>query len=206
MVKQKPPIQKPIDVKPIIKTEWFERPAVHAALLAIIAALLYAVTFQNEWALDDVISITMNSFTQKGFAGIPDLLSKDSFVGFVGNASDLTGGRWRPLALVSFATEIELLGWNKTGIDNNLSLAHFMHFNNVMLYAAIAFLIYQLLYKHIIKEKWSSFFITLLFVIHPIHSEVVANIKNAANPYISRRIASRNSDFCAVKRASTIAN
>ena len=178
MAKQKPPIQKSIDVKPIIKTEWLERPAVHAALLAIIAVLLYAVTFQNEWALDDVISITMNSFTQKGFAGIPDLLSKDSFVGFVGNASDLTGGRWRPLALVSFATEIELLGWNKTGIDNNLSLAHFMHFNNVMLYAAIAFLIYQLLYKHIIKEKWSSFFITLLFVIHPIHSEVVANIKS----------------------------
>jgi len=80
MAKQKPPIQKPIDVKPIIKTEWFERPAVHAALLAIIAALLYAVTFQNEWALDEVISITMNSFTQKGFAVFQTFFQKTALL------------------------------------------------------------------------------------------------------------------------------
>ncbi len=178
MAKQKLPNSKPLDIKPLIKAEWYEQPNVQAMVLAMLAMLLYAVTFQNEWALDDVISITMNSFTQKGFAGIPDLLSKDSFYGFIGNASDLSGGRWRPLALISFATEIEILGWKKTGIDNNLSLAHFMHFNNVLLYAAIAFLLYQLLYKHITKKIWPSFIIALVFVVHPIHSEVVANIKS----------------------------
>lgn len=178
MVKQKLPNLKPIEVKPLIKTEWYEQPNVQAIVLAIVAIVLYAVTFQNEWALDDVISITMNSFTQKGFAGIPDLLSKDSFYGFIGNASDLSGGRWRPLALISFATEIEIFDWKKTGVDKNLSLAHFMHFNNVLLYAAIAFLLYQLLYKHITKKIWPSFIITLLFVVHPIHTEVVANIKS----------------------------
>ncbi len=178
MAKQKIPAQKPPDIKPLINTVWYEQPNMQALLLSVLAILLYAVTFQNEWALDDVISITMNSFTQKGFAGIPDLLSKDSFYGFVGNASDLTGGRWRPLALVSFATEIQLFGWKKISPADNLTLAHVMHFDNVLLYSAIAFLLYKLLFNHITKNIWSAFIITLLFVVHPIHSEVVANIKS----------------------------
>ena len=132
------------------KQAWFERPNVLALLLAAIAALLYAVTYRNEWALDDIISITMNSFTQKGFAGIPDLLSKDSFYGFVGSASELTGGRWRPLALLSFATEIEIFGWKNGGAEANLQLAHYMHFTNIMLYAAIGFLMFKVIARFMI--------------------------------------------------------
>ncbi|HAP00808.1 MAG TPA: hypothetical protein DCQ93_02675 [Bacteroidetes bacterium] len=160
------------------KQAWFERPNVLALLLAAIAALLYAVTYRNEWALDDIISITMNSFTQKGFAGIPDLLSKDSFYGFVGSASELTGGRWRPLALLSFATEIEIFGWKNGGAEANLQLAHYMHFTNIMLYAAIGFLMFKVIARFMIRNIWSAFAITLLFIVHPIHTEVVANIKS----------------------------
>ncbi len=178
MAKLKRPKEKPIELKPQNKKEWYEQPNLLAIILAVIAGVLYVVTLQNEWALDDVISITRNSFTQKGFAGISDLLSKDSFVGFIGSASDLPGGRWRPLALISFATEIEIVGWKKTANANNFGLAHIMHFNNVILYAAISYLLFQLLYRHITKKVWPSVIISLLFIVHPIHSEVVANIKS----------------------------
>ena len=41
-----------------------------------LAVLLYANTIKHGYALDDVISITMNSFTKKGFAGFKDILTK----------------------------------------------------------------------------------------------------------------------------------
>ena len=178
MSKKKIPQHKPAEVKPLIKKNWYEQPNVMALALSAIAILLYAVTFHHEWALDDVMSITMNSFTQKGWAGISDLFTRDSFYGFIGNESDLSGGRWRPLALLSFATEIEFFGWKKGGPDANLELAHIMHINNVLLYGTIAFTLFHLLNKHITKNLWSAGIITLLFVVHPIHSEVVANIKS----------------------------
>lgn len=80
MVKQKLPNLKPIEVKPLIKTEWYEQPNVQAIVLAIVAIVLYAVTFQNEWALDDVISITMNSFTQKDLPEYPTCYRKIVFM------------------------------------------------------------------------------------------------------------------------------
>ncbi len=134
-----------------------------------IAACTYLNTVSHGYALDDVISITMNSFTKKGFAGFKDILTKDSFVGFIGNASELSGGRWRPLALITFATEWQLFGQNP-----NIS-----HAVNVLLYAICCLMLFRLLNTFLLKNNiWIAAAASILFAVHPIHTEVVANIKS----------------------------
>jgi len=78
-------------------------------VIAILSFLLYVNTLNHQFAFDDAIVITGNSLTQKGTAGIPDLVTKDFFVGIYGEQGmELTGGRYRPLSLVMFAIEMQL--------------------------------------------------------------------------------------------------
>jgi len=71
--------------------------------------LLYANSLFNRYALDDSLMIVDNKFTQKGFKGIGDILTNDSFVGFFGKQKKLVaGGRYRPLSHITFAVEKEL--------------------------------------------------------------------------------------------------
>lgn len=140
----------------------------------IFTFLLYGNSLTNDYALDDTIVIVENSFTKKGFDGIKDILTHDTFTGFFGKDKKLVaGGRYRPLSLVTFAVEYQIFGKNP----------HISHFINVLLYAIIAVLIYVILSELLIKyknDKWYlsiPFITTLLFIAHPIHTEVVANIK-----------------------------
>jgi len=111
----------------------------------------------------------MNAFTKDGFKGIPGLLTKDSFYGFIGSASELSGGRWRPLALLTFATEIQLFGNNHPFIS---------HLINLLLFVLTGIIVFRLLNRYIFRAALPAFTAALLFVIHPIHTEVVANIKS----------------------------
>ncbi|MFT5130685.1 MAG: tetratricopeptide (TPR) repeat protein [Rhodothermales bacterium] len=138
-----------------------------AALIAALAVLLYGNTFGHNYALDDQIVITGNSYTLSGIAGIGSLLSTDSFTGFVGDSSaTVAGGRYRPLSLVSFAIEQAIFGGNP----------YISHIINVLLFALSSVLIYYLL-LHLRTPQRAAFVCALLFVVHPIHTEVVANIK-----------------------------
>ncbi len=98
------------------------------ALVALSLILyIYSVTF--EYALDDMLYITANQFTKKGFGGIWDLLTQESLVGFWGMKKDLlAGGRYRPLTLIGYAIEQGLWG----------SSPQISHFINVILYAVLA--------------------------------------------------------------------
>jgi tetratricopeptide (TPR) repeat protein len=110
----------------------------------------------------------------KALAGIRDIVTKDSFAGLLGERTDLVaGGRYRPLSIVTFAIEYQLLGLCP-------ALSHFI---NVLLYALTGLLLFRVL-SFCSNEKQNRqwflrlpFAASLLFVLHPIHSEVVANIK-----------------------------
>jgi hypothetical protein len=52
--------------------------------LAILGFVLYANTLAHDFTLDDAIVIADNEFTQKGFAELGDIFSKDTFYGFFG--------------------------------------------------------------------------------------------------------------------------
>lgn len=134
-----------------------------------VAALVYVNTLTHDYALDDVISVTMNQFTKKGLEGIPDILTKDSFYGFIGNSSELPGGRWRPLALLTFAIEWEFFGQNP----------EVSHFINVMLYALCCLMLFRFLCSFLGADKfWIAVTASIVFAVHPVHTEVVANIKS----------------------------
>ncbi|MFA4852868.1 MAG: tetratricopeptide repeat protein [Bacteroidales bacterium] len=135
--------------------------------------LLYANSLFNQYALDDRLMITENQFTKKGFNGIGDILSTDSFVGFFGKQKNLVaGGRYRPLSHITFAIEYALFGFNP----------FIGHLINILLYAFSCLLVYKVL-KMLFsspKKHWYltiPFIATMLFIAHPIHTEVVANIK-----------------------------
>ena len=145
-----------------------------ALLLFVFAVLLYANTLSFQYALDDKLVITGNSFTRRGFGGIKDILYHDSFVGFYGEGKNsLPGGRYRPLAQVWFAVEYGLFGLNP----------FVGHLTNVLLYGWLGVLLFFTLRRLLMPpdagERCLSvpFLATALFLAHPIHSEVVANIK-----------------------------
>lgn len=141
-------------------------------LLALLGAVLYFNTLGHDYAFDDFIVITGNEFTQKGFAGIYDLMTRDFFEGIYGEQGmNLTGGRYRPLSLVMFAIEYQFFGDNPAA----------GHWINVILYAVTGGMLFHVMRNWLNKIEGGTvmaFIATLLFVVHPIHTEVVANIKS----------------------------
>lgn len=143
-------------------------------IFILFAFILYGQTLSYDYALDDSIVIKKNEFTKKGVAGIPDILTNDTFVGFFGKKKNLVaGGRYRPLSLVTFAIEVELFGL-RPGIS---------HFINILLYALTVILIFNILtrlFRDYQTKFWYfsiPFLTSLIYLAHPIHTEVVANIK-----------------------------
>lgn len=136
---------------------------------------LYSNTLLNQYALDDRLMITENTFTKEGIKGIPDILTNDSFVGFFGKQKNLVaGGRYRPLSHITFAIEYQIFGLNPW----------IGHLFNILLYALACLLVFKvlkMLFERIYKSnKWYltvPFMATLIFAAHPLHTEVVANIK-----------------------------
>lgn len=146
-------------------------------LLFIFAFLLYANTLTHGFVQDDAIVITNNMFTTQGVEGIEGILSKDTFFGFFKQAGKdqlVSGGRYRPLTLVLFAVLHEITGENPFPF----------HLLTILLFAATCVLLYQTLLSLLRGWKTNSgnatlvaWVATLLFAAHPIHTEVVANIK-----------------------------
>jgi tetratricopeptide (TPR) repeat protein len=148
---------------------------IQAAIILLFGFLLYANTITHDYAVDDMIVVQKNKLTQKGFEGIADIMTTDAFYGFFGeDYKFVAGGRYRPLSIVTLAIEVELFGSNQP---------HISHFINAFLYSITCVLIFLLL-LHLFRQYPSSalqltvpFIATLLYTAHPIHTEVVANIK-----------------------------
>ncbi len=143
-------------------------------ILIILPFLLYANTLRNNYALDDSIVITENIYVQKGVGGLKDIFSNDTFTGFFKKKKDLVqGGRYRPLSLATFAIEKSIWG-------NTPSLSHLI---NAMLYSLLCLLLFNTIQKILLYLDKSelalplAFLSTLIFIVHPIHTEVIANIK-----------------------------
>lgn len=132
-------------------------------ILVAISFILYANTISHGYALDDSGAITQNRFVQEGFHGIPQLLKVDFW-----HFSNVHLGYYRPLALITFAIEHHFFQGNP----------HVSHFVNILIFALSGFMLFIVLSKVFSNFKpIFSFSIALLFIAHPIHTEIVANIK-----------------------------
>jgi len=152
------------------------------AIILVLSFVSYSNTIMYDYVLDDKAVITNNQFTKKGLAGIKEVMTGDIFMGIAAkNNNYVAGGRYRPLSLVMFAVE-----WHF--FPNN---PHVNHFINILLYALTCFFIYlvlvRLLSRHpafkpenVQNNKWLytvPFVTAVLFLVHPLHTEAVANIK-----------------------------
>ncbi len=143
-------------------------------IIALVAFFLYAPSLRYGYVLDDLMMYTNNQYVQEGIGGIGKILSTESFAGFFGEQKNLlVGGRYRPLSLVTFALEKGLFG-------QNAALSHFI---NLVLYALLGWLTYRTLRRIFPPQSSGSWLFSLaglsalLYILHPIHSEAVANVK-----------------------------
>ena len=160
-------VNLPIEKRPIA---WWP-----PVVLGIVGFLLYMNTFGHGYALDDIAAISQNLFVKSGLKGIPDLLRTEFW-----HFSNISLGYYRPLSLITFAVEQEYFKDNP-GISHQI---------NTYLYALTGFVIGILLQKWLASPKSANIdsskrltetlfalLVGLIFIAHPVHTEIVANIK-----------------------------
>jgi len=133
-------------------------------LLAAVAMLVYANTVNHQYVLDDWGLIPENKITRKGTEGLGEIFKTSYRTGM--DIPDYS--LYRPLSKATFAIEWEIA-------PNNPQLGHI---NNILMYGLCCYLLFLVLVR-LFNGKWIVPFITaLLFAVHPIHTEVLANIKS----------------------------
>jgi len=201
-------------------------------LIMLFSGVLYVNTLGHKFALDDDIVICKNEYVLRGMAGISDIFSKDLFQSFynqMNTTAQLSGGRYRPLSVATFALEQEFIGtmvlpesildmpnedqrrlatnafldnylktsWdaNKNGVgdpsedynqdgkyddkDTRVKGFGLRHFDNMLFYGLACCMLFLFLSRVVFKQnRLLALMITLLFLAHPIHTEVVANVKS----------------------------
>ena len=148
------------------------------ALILIGASfVLYFAALKFGYVLDDQMVVWQNAYVQKGIAGLGNIFGTDSFMGYFQKKENLyllEGGRYRPLSLATFAMEVSMFGKDHPGIS---------HFINILLYGFTGVVLYRVLlglFPAKEDSRWYfsvAFIAALVFVLHPLHSEAVANIK-----------------------------
>jgi len=134
-------------------------------LVFIFTFILYSNTFHHQWALDDGAVFNENVYVKQGSEGYGKILTTYSMHGVKINPEAY---QYRPLSLLMFATEWEISPDNPT----------LYHVLNVLWYALACVLLFIVLRKMFVeKNKLLPFIITILYASHPMHTEVVANIK-----------------------------
>ena len=133
-------------------------------LVAILGFVLYSNTFNHGYVLDDNGLIVENTQTKQGIKKIPEIFKSSYRFGM--NIADYS--LYRPLSKAMFAAEWELS-------PNNPSIHHWV---NVLLYSLLCYLIFITLSKLLQGDLFIPFVTSLLFAAHPLHTEVVANIKS----------------------------
>ncbi|HTB31198.1 MAG TPA: glycosyltransferase family 39 protein [Bacteroidia bacterium] len=182
-------VQKPVSQKPKVTQAAPSTPVVSVfpftfnvklIILAVLSFILYADTFGNEYCLDDGIVIEKNMYVQNGFGGIGKIMTTDAYDSYykeMNAGQQLSGGRYRPLSEVIFAIEHAIFGESSTN-----SIAAQRHIFSVICYILAVIAIFYFLSKYLLKKfKYGedmAFFAAVLFAIHPMHTEVVANVKS----------------------------
>jgi hypothetical protein len=126
--------------------------------------LIYANTIFNDYNLDDEFVTRNHPLTSKGISAIPDIFLSPYIQDKMGYKYE-----YRPVVLASYAIEHSLFGES----------AAVSHFINCLFYAVTVVFFFLLLSKLFWgQDILLSLIISLLFASHPLHTEVVASIKN----------------------------
>ena len=134
-------------------------------LLFFIVFILYANTINNGYNLDDEFVTAENTLVQKGIRGLKKIFTTH----YTEGSNSKYQYEYRPIVKVSYAFEYSIFGQNP----------QISHLINLILYAICVILLFRLLNRIFSESSKSfSFLVCLLFAVHPLHTEVVASLKN----------------------------
>src|SRR5258706_3874031 len=137
-----------------------------ALLCAAFAFILYANSLGHGLVGDDDTVIAKNKITTQGAKAIPEIMVSPYRKGFWERKESL----YRPMAIMLFAVEWEISPENP----------FLFHFVNVLLFALTVFVMmktFALLLPGI-RGILIAFITSLLYAAHPVHTEVVDNVKS----------------------------
>jgi hypothetical protein len=134
------------------------------ALVGLIAAAVYLNTLGNGYALDDV-GIVRDNPHLGSLSGVPLLFARPYWP----DASGAASGLYRPVALSTFAVDRALFGGSAAGA----------HAVNVALHALVSVLAWFAL-RRVATHYGTALLAALLFAVHPVHVEAVANLVGRA--------------------------
>jgi len=138
-------------------------------VIVLYTFILYGNTLRNGYSLDDYIIQGVEKKVQEdGLKAIGEIFTTTyTTVSSVDGLEKSYG--YRPVVRLFYALEYSIFGM-KPGVA---------HFINILLYLAVVLVLYRIL-QRIFKgySHWFPFVIILLFIAHPIHTEVVASLKN----------------------------
>src|SRR6185295_5136758 len=130
-------------------------------LVFAVAFVQYANTLQHDYAWDDKLVITGNDYTKKGAGGLLEIFTKRVSIPYK--------NEYRPVPQALFAIEYDLFK----------ASPHAAHFFSALWYALTCLTLYffvQFCFPGF--TRLFAFIVALLFIVHPLHVEVVANIKS----------------------------
>jgi protein O-mannosyl-transferase len=132
--------------------------------LFVLALLLYAQSLWYDFTLDDRIVIFENSLTTQGIQAIPEIFATPYLYGSV-IPDDMI---YRPVSKAIFA-----LCWSLAPESPGI-----FHFCNILFYALTGLMLFLTLSRYFPRNIYVPVIATLLFITHPIHTEVINNVKS----------------------------
>ncbi len=144
----------------LTQNQWFK-----LIILAVSFILFYNCAF-NYFSLDDNYINIKNKQTVKGLAGIPEILTTP----YSENGGMSYG--YRPIVRISYALEYQFTRHSKYN-------PYISHIINILLYMIGLLLMYNVL-RRLLRDysPWFPFLTVIIFLAHPLHTEVVASLKN----------------------------
>lgn len=132
-------------------------------IIVVLCMVLYGNTIPNRYSLDDNLVTSLNPKIKKGMEAIPEILTTNYHESY-----DFHFG-YRPVTQITYAFEYAVFG----------DQPHISHFINILIYIITGLLLFAFLRK-IFNDKplMLPLLITIIFIAHPVHTEVVASLKN----------------------------
>ncbi|MDP4280669.1 MAG: tetratricopeptide repeat protein [Bacteroidota bacterium] len=136
----------------------------------IMTFVIYGNSVWNRYNVDDnYVTGPDNTLVRQGLKAIPKIFTTPYYVN-PSNIGQSQSSDYRPIVKLTYALEYTLTGRDRPMLS---------HFINVLLYFFVCLMLFQIL-KRTLKNYniLFPFLITLLFMVHPLHTEVVASLKN----------------------------
>ena len=137
---------------------------IHTIVVLSFTFMLYFVSLSNGYNMDDELVTINHRLTSQGLSALPAIFTSPYYQDAMGYSYE-----YRPMVLASFAIEHQFFGESP----------FVSHFFNLLLYVLLGVLFFKvmvrLLYSYSVVV---SLALTLLFVAHTSHTEVVCSIKN----------------------------